>query len=245
MLHPGIPGFGGFAAGVPLAQPSARHSESSITPAAEPAATKGALTSGGTKAAISELHRGTSPRWHIRLTIGFHPPDMATASHLIIVPSVSSTPETLRPPCTALIPRPNRTRVPAGSASEAVRLSIIASTFTPRSLKSRAVRYPESLFVKTTTELPGSNGVAIGVHAHSGSQHDARHVVTTKCNRPFLRARGKDGAFCENAPVPLAGLIWRRFQYVIIYSLDSPKYIPVVPAEDSGARHKCYVRHGR
>src|SRR5262249_27606973 len=127
--HRGISGILPYAA--VFAAPSARHSERRILPAAEPAATNASLVTGGTKPAIAASHLGFDPRWHIRFTVGFQPPETPTVSHFNVEPSASSTPETIFPPSTLVIVCPRRTLMPDASAFEPERLSIIASTPTP------------------------------------------------------------------------------------------------------------------
>ena len=72
--------------------------------------------------------------------MGLKPPDMATASQAMCVPSVRCTDLTALPPIASATIAPRTTGTPAASACESLRLSTMASTWMPCALRSRAVR---------------------------------------------------------------------------------------------------------
>jgi hypothetical protein len=93
---------------------------------------------------------------------GFQPPDTARASQSIVVwpaADLTLTDRMQRPPFVAVTAPPAtiRAAMPAASASGKLsRMSITAATVAPHACRSRAVRHPSSLMVKTATRLPGA-----------------------------------------------------------------------------------------
>src|SRR5271155_5860183 len=73
--------------------------------------------------------------------------------------------------------------------------------------------------------------VAVGVSANCGSKHHAGNIITAEGDRPFFRARREHGTLCDDAPVALARLVWRRLQDVIVYPFSGAENVAVVPAE--------------
>ena len=72
--------------------------------------------------------------------MGLQPPDMATASQLMCMPLVRCTDFTALPPTASATIALRMTGTLPGSACESLRLSMIASTWMPWDLRSRAVR---------------------------------------------------------------------------------------------------------
>ena len=112
-------GTGGSCASIPSAPsaaraartPSARQPAVENTPAAAPQGKRfGTAPSAGRKAARSSRHTGRPPRWQVRWTVGFHPPDTASASARI-----ARSPPACRTTISSIPARPRvpTTRAPA------------------------------------------------------------------------------------------------------------------------------------
>src|SRR3954465_3064721 len=73
------------AAIAPAATPACKQSDSVSAPFAAPATCMPGGTAPGVNAASFSFHTGLPPRWQVRCTAGFQPPDTAKASHEILV----------------------------------------------------------------------------------------------------------------------------------------------------------------
>ena len=87
----------------------------------------------------------------------------------------------------------------------------------------------------------GCSGVNLGVFHQRVRQHDARHIIARKNNRPFNRAGGEDHLFGPYHPVPLARLAGTAAGLMIGDPLDGGKRIAVVTAPDMGSGQNAQV----
>ena len=149
------------AAIAPAAIPPVRHWPSVSAPFAAPATCMPGGIVPGVNAAISSVHTGLPPRWQVRCTAGFQPPDTASASHSIFVGrpfSITSIASTPRRPCTCdtrapvIVLMPSALNSPGGGSA---RESMTAATSMPAACASAAVRQPSSLLAKTAMRRPG------------------------------------------------------------------------------------------
>ena len=86
--------------------------------------------------------------------------------------------------------------------------------------------------------------IAVGIGAHGGGRHHARHVVAAEGHRALFRTRRKHCAPGVDLPVALARLIRIWHAQMVADALHRAEDVAVEPAHDGGARQQGDVRHG-
>ena len=161
-----------------------------------------------------------------RLTIGDHPPDIATVSHSIVLPLVKRTPWSLLPPWRGdRVAVPGRSRLRIGHGG----FRAVDDDLDMHALGFEVARRPVSGIV--VGEHDGgsarSRRITIDVSAHRGRQHHARDVVAAECYGTFLGSGSQHGALGDDPPIALARLERGGGQDVIVDAfLWPPKTLP-------------------
>ena len=153
-----------IAAIVPAAMPSGEaigELEACRRPRRRRACRRG--TAPGTNAASASFHTGLPPRWQVRCTAGFQPPDTASASHAIVVVRPLASITSIA--CDAE-PAMHMRDLRAGQRLDAERAGTAPAarcanrpprrSRCPAARASSAVRQPSSLLVKTASRRPGA-----------------------------------------------------------------------------------------
>ncbi len=148
----------------------------------------------------------------------------------------STTPLSRAKPCFAASAR--------CSAETSARASTTPATVSPAA-KRRVDRLPAVVIVGEQREpLCRCSGIAVDVGAHRRGQHDARHVVAAKDDRPLERACRDDRALRHDAPEPLARLVLGRHRQMVVDALERRIRAVVEDAGHRGARHDADIGHG-
>ncbi len=201
----------------------------------------------GTKAAIASSHTGRPPRWVVRCSDGFQPPDIATMSQSSVrsVPPASAT---VTPP-TAWRPSASRTTLADSSAaplrSAAARIaslgsgrgSTMAATAMPAAARSCAVRRRVVVVGEHHGAAAGSDAEAVDVGAHRAGQHHAGPVVAAEHQRPLDRARSPARSAWPRSARGAGAADAGRARPVVGHPLDRAVGAAVVDAE----RRSCGV----
>ena len=195
--------------------PPVRHWPSVSAPFAAPATCMPGGIVPGVNAAISSVHTGLPPRWQVRCTAGFQPPDTASASHSIFV---------VRPLLDHVDrldakPAMHMRDLCAGHRPDAERAEF-ARRFGARvdhrhDLDPRGVRIgrraPAVVIVGEDRDAPPRrSGVAVDGGAHRARHHHARAIVVAERDHALVRACRQHRALRHDLPVPLARLVLRR-----------------------------------
>ena len=195
---------------------------------------------------MSSRHCGLSPRWQVRCSDGFQPPEIARPSHAILLARTFGVDDL------HCAKRPRAPRLNDLRSKENARRSRQRVDETFRRIGARiddglnqhagtnciGCGAPAAVIVREHDETGGRHGrKSVEISPRSAGEHYAGSIIAGEGDRPFARAGGEHRPLGDDLPQALARLVRRWLGKMIAHAFHRTVLPVIVHAEHACAAH--------